>query len=69
MIKILNFFIKQCNVNQTKGYWSLFDAIYVPIFNNNQFQINYNQGHNFSSFDNLWNFDAKLKILLASMIT
>jgi hypothetical protein len=61
MTKFLNFFIKQYNVNQTKGYQLLFNAIYVPIFINNTFQINYNQGHNFSSLDNLWNFDENLK--------
>jgi hypothetical protein len=69
MTKILSFFIKQCNVNQTKGYWLLFDAIYVSIFINNKFQINYSQGHIFFSFDNLWKFDAKLKTLLVNMIT
>jgi hypothetical protein len=68
MIEILNLVVKQCVLNQTSGYWLLFDALYIIISISIKLQVEYNS--KVSIFPPLicGEFDAKLKNLYVKMV-
>jgi hypothetical protein len=68
MIEILNQVVKQCVLNQTRGYWLMFDVRYVTISIKINFQVEYNSRAPIFPPLTCENFDEKLKISYVKMV-